>query len=156
MDSKRVSCFEPFSALTKARLGDQSALAFLGGEVRETLKLGVGPESCTVYQYYMTYYDAACLHGALAMLALESREGPSAERQRVVQQDLERALDLLEKSLATGELKVTIPLDEIRKELLLDPLRSHPRFHLLMMDLEFPGAPFVPRPDPEKNHSTPR
>ena len=35
-----------------------------------------------------------------------------------------------------------IHLDEIRKERLLDPLRSHPRFQLLMMDLAFPDDPF--------------
>jgi hypothetical protein len=42
------------------------------------------------------------------------------------------------------EFKELIRLDEIRKETPLDPLRSHPRFQLLMMDLAFPEDPFQP------------
>jgi hypothetical protein len=147
--SKEGELFRAFHAVTKARLGDLSALASLGDEVHVVLRLGVNPESCTVYQYYMTYYDAACLHGALAMLALESREGPSSQRERVVQQHLERALDILEKSLAIGELKVTIPLDEVGQELLLDPLRSYPRFQFLMMDLAYSDDPFDAKAAPK-------
>ncbi len=37
-----------------------------------------------------------------------------------------------------------IRLDEMRKESLLDPLRTNPRFQLLMMDLAFPDDPFAP------------
>ena len=39
-------------------------------------------------------------------------------------------------------IKGEIRLDEMRRQPLLDPLRSHPRFQLLMMDLEFPDDPF--------------
>ena len=53
----------------------------------------------------MTYYDAACIHAALAKLALEDQEKPLAERQRLAQRDLDRALELLDKARATGEFK---------------------------------------------------
>ncbi len=35
-----------------------------------------------------------------------------------------------------------IRLDEVQRDPTLDPLRSHPRFQLLMMDLAFPDNPF--------------
>ena len=90
----------------------------------------------------MIYYDAACIHAALAKLALQDQGKPPAERQRLAQSDLERALELLDKARAAGEFKGMIHLDEVRRERLLDPLRSHPRFQLLMMDLAFPDDPF--------------
>jgi hypothetical protein len=58
--------------------------------------------------------------------------------------DIEHALDLLEKARSTGEFKSNVLLDEVRREPLLDPLRTNPRFQLLMMDLEFPDNPFQP------------
>jgi len=90
----------------------------------------------------MVFYDAACIHAALARLALEDQEKPSSERRRLADRDMERALELLDKARATGEFKGMIRLDEVRRETLLDPLRTNPRFQLLMMDLEFPDSPF--------------
>jgi hypothetical protein len=52
---------------------------------------------------------------------------------------------LLDKARSSGEFKEMIHLDEVRKEALLDPLRSHPRFQDLMVDLAFPDDPFVSR-----------
>ena len=92
-------------------------------------------------RYLLLYYDAACLQAAVAKHALETRERLTAEQRWLVQQDLDRALELLDKARASFEFK-RIGLDEIRKEPLLDPLRTDPRFQLLMMDLAFPDNPF--------------
>jgi serine/threonine-protein kinase len=132
--------FRAFHALTRARLGDPSDLIRWGDQVREILRLP-GPPAQPVYSYYMLYYDAACLQAALARLTLEERERPAAERQRLARRDLERALDLLEESRSHTE---PIDLAEIRTEPTLEPLRSHPRFRLLMMDWAFPDDPFRP------------
>ena len=141
--------FRAFHALTKARLGDPSALAVLGDQVRETLRTGLKQNS--IYTgYYMTYYDAACIHSALARSALEDQGQPPADR------DIEHALDRLDKAREFGEFKKMIRLDEVRKETLLDPLRTNPQFQLLMMDLEFPDDPFRPGHDQDKNTSISR
>jgi tetratricopeptide (TPR) repeat protein len=121
--------FRAFHALTRARLGDRSYLVSLADELRETLKLGAGQEHCDYYRYYMTYYDAACVHAGLA---------------RPASPDGERALELLGKARATGEFRRMIRLDEVRREALLDSLRADPRFQLLMMDVAFPDDPFRP------------
>ncbi len=68
-----VDLFRAFHALTKARLGDLSALALLGDQVRETLKFGL-KEKSKYYRLLYAYYDAACIHSALAKRALEDRE----------------------------------------------------------------------------------
>jgi hypothetical protein len=141
---KEREIFRAFQGLTKARLGDLSVLAHLADEVRETLKLGAGPDNSLTYGFWMNCYDAACIHAALAKWALQDRERPPAERQRLAQQDLDQALDLLDRARAVGEFTGQIPLDEIRRESLLDPLRPHPRFQLLMLDLAFPEGPFGP------------
>jgi eukaryotic-like serine/threonine-protein kinase len=135
-----------FRALTKARLGDLSALALLGDQVRDVLKTGAsrGGASTANSMFYMLWYDVACVHAALANLADQDRRKPLVVRESLAQRDRERALDLLDKARLEGELKQLIPLDEIRRELLLDPLRSHPRFQLLMFDLAFPDDPFRP------------
>jgi eukaryotic-like serine/threonine-protein kinase len=127
-----------FHALTKARLGDLSALARLGEQPRATVIERTGTRA----GYWMTYYDAACVHAALAQLVLHDHGKSPAEHQPRAQRDLERALELLDKARETGEFKGTIGLDEVRRERLLDPLRSHPRFQLLWMDLAFPDSPF--------------
>ena len=127
-----------FHALTKARLGDLSALARLGEQVRATLRERTGFQS----GYWVTYYDAACVHAALARLALQDQGKPLAERQQLAQRDLDRTLDILDKARATGEFKGMIRLDEVRRDPTLDLLRAHPRFQLLMMDLAFPDNPF--------------
>jgi len=134
--------FGAFHALTKSRLGDLSALAVLGEKVREIVQAGAGYQGAGIYEYYMSYYDAACVYAALARLALQDQGKPPADRQQPAQRDLDRALELLDKASATGEFKGMIHLDEIRREPLLDPLRSRPRFQLLMMDLAFPDSPF--------------
>jgi serine/threonine-protein kinase len=139
---KAGELFRAFHALTKARLGDLSALALLGDQVRNTLKVGTGREGGFVYGYWMAYCDAAYLHAALATLALRDQGQPPDERQRLADQDLDRALELLDKSRATGEFRRKSRRDEIRREPFFDPLRSHPRFQLLMMDLAFPDSPF--------------
>jgi len=137
--------FQAFHTLTKARLGDLSALELLGDQVRETVKRGAGPDTSNQFQgYTMTYYDAACIHAALAVLALKDQAIPLSERLRRADRDLERSLELLEKARSNQEFKEMIRLDEVRRERLLDPLRSDPRFQLLMMDLAFPDNPFGP------------
>ena len=57
----------------------------------------------------MMYYDAACVHAALAQLALQDQGKPPAERQQLAQRDLDRTLELLDKARATGEFKGTDP-----------------------------------------------
>jgi len=141
--AKVSDLFRAFHALTRARLGDLSVLALLGDEVRETLRVG-GFHGSIYLGYYITYYDSACIHSALAKRALEDQGQPPGERRRLADRDLERALELLDKARANGEFKGMIRLDEIRREPLLDPLRSNPRFQLLMMDLAFPDNPFRP------------
>jgi serine/threonine-protein kinase len=143
-DIRPGELFRSFHALTRARLGDLSALARQRDEIREILKVGAGLDMKSPYIYYMLYYDAACIHTALVRLALQDQRKPPAERQRLARPDKERALELLSKARASGEFKTAIPLDEVRKETLLDPLRSDPRFQDLMMDLEFPDDPFRP------------
>jgi hypothetical protein len=139
--TRQGELFRAFHALTKARLGDLSALAFVDREIRDTFT--GGQAGARVYSFYaMSCYDAACLFAALAKLSLQDQGRTVAERQRLSHRDLERALDFLDRMRAPGELGKMIPLDEIRNEPLLDPLRSHPRFQLLMMDLAFPDSPF--------------
>ena len=144
--TREEELFRAFHALTKARLGDLSELALLGEQVRDIVKAGAGQGGETIYNYWMFYYDAACVHAALAQTGAPGPERrPPAERQRLAHRDLDRALELLDKARAAGEFKGTIRLDEVRRERLLDPLRSHPRFQLLMMDLAFPDNPFGPQ-----------
>jgi len=152
---KEYSLARAFHALSKAHLGDLSALALLGDEVRDILKAGAGHKS-TGYFYWMHSYDAACVHAALAKLALQDERKPPAERQRLAQRDLDRALDFLEMMLEPGEFKRAISLADIGTEPLLDPLRSYPRFQLVMMDLAFPDNPFRPLLDQDKDSSISR
>jgi hypothetical protein len=147
--SRDEEVFRLFHALTEARRGDLSELALLGDQARDILKTGAG-SVITVYYYWMIYYDAACVHAGLSQLALRDQGRPPVERRRLAAADLERALELLDKARAAGELQGGISPDgaimpeEYRREPLLDPLRSHPRFQLLMMDLAFPADPFRP------------
>ena len=148
-ETRAGELFRAFHALAKARIGDLSALGLIRDEIRETLKIGAGFQSESPYVYYMIYYDAACIHAALAGLALQDQGGSRAERQRFADRDLESAVELLDKARATGEFEGAVKCDEIRRERLLDPLHSHPRFQLLMMDLTFPSDPFDARPAPQ-------
>jgi eukaryotic-like serine/threonine-protein kinase len=154
-DTMYGDLFRAFHALTRARIGDLSALALLGDQVRETLRLGVRHNS-TYTGYYMIYYDAACIHSALAKRALEDQGQPPAERRRLADRDLDRTLDLLDKARATGEFKGMIRLDEVRRDPTLDLLRADPRFQLLMMDLAFPDNPFGLWRDQDKDASISR
>ena len=70
----------------------------------------------------MLSYDAACLHAALAQRTLQDQAKPQAERQRLAQQDLERAMEYLDRARSDGDFKGPISLDEVRRERLLDPL----------------------------------
>ena len=141
--SNTSELFRAFRALARARLGDFTLLAVSGEAIRAALKLGASPETCSVYGYYMAYYDAACIHAALAKQALENRLLTPAQRQAFSKRDLDRSLELLDKARANGDFQGMIHLDEIRREAILGPLRSDPRFQLLMMDLAFPDSPFA-------------
>jgi eukaryotic-like serine/threonine-protein kinase len=140
---REAELFAAWQALTKARLGDLSALALLGDQVRDTVKAGAGLQGLSTYIGWMTYYDGACICAALAKLAAEHQEKPSSEWRRLADPDIERALELLDKARTTGEFKGMIKLNEARGERLLDPLRANPRFQLLMMDLAFPDDPIA-------------
>ena len=144
-DIKPGELMRAFHTLTSARLGDLSALRRLGNEVREVLNVGAGGDEPSPYVYYMTYYDAASVHATLARLALDDQTKPLAERQPLAQQDLDRALKLLERARATGEFKGMIRLEEVRRDPTLDLLRKDRRFQLRMMDLAFPDSPFGSR-----------
>jgi tetratricopeptide (TPR) repeat protein len=141
--TRNEELFRAFHALAKARQGDLSELALLGSQIRRTMA-NAGQAGMRTYTYWMTCYDGACIHAALAKLVLQEQGKPAGERHRLAQQDLTRALNLLDQMREIGELRDLIHLDEIRGERLLDPLRSHPRFQLLMMDLAFPEEPFRP------------
>jgi hypothetical protein len=143
-DSRAGELFRAFHAMARAHLDDLSALALLRNEVRDILRIGAGFDSKSPYVYYMCYYDASCIQAALAKLALQDQGKPPAERQRLADLDLERSMDFLDKARTAGEFDTgAIRLDEVRRETLLNPLRSHPRFQLLTMDLAFPVAPFA-------------
>jgi tetratricopeptide (TPR) repeat protein len=140
--SRGEELYQAFHALTKARLGDLSELALRRDEICNTVNAGTGVGRSSVYGYVMLYYDAACVHAALAQLAAQDKKSLPAERRRVADRDIRRALELLDTAHATGEFKGWYRLDTVRSERLLDALRAHPKFQLLMMDLEFPDDVF--------------
>jgi serine/threonine-protein kinase len=142
--SQEEGLFRVFRALTKARMGDLSELGLLGDQARKALEGGAGP-SHPIYDYFMLYYDAACVHCALAIDIISGVKNEKPEIRELAKRDLDRAFELLDSSRSSGELKSAIPPEEIRGEKLLAPLRSDPRFQLLMMDLAFPENPFGSR-----------
>jgi tetratricopeptide (TPR) repeat protein len=81
------------------------------------------------------YYLAGC-HALLGGVAgtpgcdLTAAEG---------QAELERAMDTLRRANSAGYR----PVDWMRRDTALAPLRSRPDFQLLMMDLSFPAEPFA-------------
>ena len=98
---KAAELFRAFQALTRnPPLGDLSALALLDDQVCNTLELGTGRDALTALNFWMTYYDAACVHSALAKLALRDQGKPPDERQRLAQSHFERAMNLLDRLLA--------------------------------------------------------
>jgi eukaryotic-like serine/threonine-protein kinase len=155
-DIKTSELFRIYCALAKARLGDLSALGLLEKTVQEVLNAGALHQMASPYNWYMIYYDGACLRAALAKLALQDQGRSSAERQERAGADIEAALKLLDKAREAGEFKGAVKTDEIRRESLLDPVRSHPRFQLLMMDLAFPDHPFGLKAGLDENASTVR
>ena len=126
--NRHSELFRAFHALTKARLERSVGPGSRGSrDARHTFTGGMAGRR--VYHFFwMNCYDTACLFAALAKLSLQDQGRTVEERQRLYQRDLERALDLLDRMRAPGEYGKSIPLDEIRKEPLLDPLRANPRF----------------------------
>jgi hypothetical protein len=53
--------------------------------------------------------------------------------------ELDRAMEILRRAIAAGYREV----DRMRRDPNLDPLRSRLDFQLRLMDLAFPGDPFV-------------
>ena len=142
-DTMYGELFRAFRALTSARLGDSSPLALLADEVRETLRLGAGSDGPKKYTgYYITNFDASCIHSALAGRTLDDKAKPLENRRQLAEGDIASALRFLDRARITGEFHSMISLDELRREPLLDPLRSDPRFRALLLDLEFPDNPF--------------
>ena len=127
-----------FQALTKARLGDLSALTRLGEQVRDYSQ-GQGRLSSRLLDHLLR---CGLRPRGTGTTALQHQTKQLTERQPLAQQDLDRTLALLDQARSTGEFKGMIRLDEIRREPTLDVLRSNRRFQLLMMDLAFPDNPF--------------
>ena len=150
-DTRSLEVYWAFHALAKARLGDLSELAHMEHRVRDVLSV---PDPDSAARYHMLFFDEACLAAALAKLARDDRVRPPAQQTRSAQADLDRALAFLDRARAVGEFQRDIRPDEVQRERLLDPLRSDPRFQLLMMDLEFPDDPFGRRLDQDTNNST--
>ncbi len=80
-------------------------------------------------------YNLACAHAQLAGIAAEPGSGMTAAEGRA-QADL--AMHWLRQAVAAGYRDVAL----MRSDTDIRPLRSHPDFQLLMMDLEFPADPF--------------
>jgi tetratricopeptide (TPR) repeat protein len=81
-------------------------------------------------------YNLSCSHAMLASLAAEPNSGMTAVEGRA---EADRAMDCLRQAVAAGYRKLIF----LRTDTDLDPLRSRDDFRLLMIDLEFPDAPFV-------------
>ncbi len=79
------------------------------------------------------FYDLACAYSLCSVL-LSSDEPTTGERESCAG----RAVKALRRAVATGYND----LGQIRRDRLLDPLRSHRDFQDLMMDLSFPADPF--------------
>ena len=103
--------FRVFRALTKARLGDLSALALLGDQVGDLLKVGEGARGVSAAStfYCMLSYDAACVHAALAQRTLQDQGKPHAERQRLAGQDLQARRGALGQGAVGGGLQGVDP-----------------------------------------------
>jgi tetratricopeptide (TPR) repeat protein len=82
------------------------------------------------------YYLAGC-QALLGGVAGTAGSSVSAEEG---QAELKRALDTLHRTIAAGYR----PVDWIKRDPDLAPLRSRLDFQLLLMDLSFPAEPFVP------------
>ena len=66
--TKEEEILQAFNALTKARMGDLSDMALLGDKVRDRLEGRTRQEGENLYHGDILYYDAACIHAALAGL----------------------------------------------------------------------------------------
>jgi serine/threonine-protein kinase len=81
-------------------------------------------------------YNLACTYSSLADIAAKPGSGLTAAEG---QAEADRAMEWLHRAVAAGYRNVAL----MRKDDGLDPLRSRLDFQLLMMDLEFPDAPFA-------------
>jgi serine/threonine-protein kinase len=130
----------------------QSALAFnltaVGGihhkvgrtaqavaSIRRAVAIWTRLSSRTPYDYY----NLCCSHAQLAGLAAEPNSGMTAAEG---QAEADRAMACLRQAITGGYRKLTV----LQTDHDLDPLRPRPDFQLLMMDLEFPDAPFALSP----------
>ncbi len=140
--SRFRDAYQLLHALTSARLGDLAPLERNEAAIRATLDARVGIETVARVNYWITHFDAACVHAALARLGDDDRH-PTADRRRAARADYEQAQDHLEKARGAGDFQGINTPDEVRRDPTLDILRSDPRFRLLMMDLTFPADPIA-------------
>jgi tetratricopeptide (TPR) repeat protein len=91
-----------------------------------------------VHPWAAWYFDAACLHAALAGLAGQDGSGVSASEGA---SEAETAMALLRQAVALAYRSAAF-----RYEDALDPLRDRDDFKLLLMDLAFPAEPFAAAP----------
>ncbi len=140
--SRFRDAYQLLHALTSARLGDLAPLERHEAAIRATLDARVGIETAARTGYWITHFDAACVHAALARLGDDDRH-PTADRRRAARADYEQAQGHLEKARAAGDFQGITSLDEVRRDPTLDILRSDPRFQILMMDLSFPADPIA-------------
>ncbi len=85
------------------------------------------------------WFLCASAHASLSALAGQAGSGVSTAE---ATSEADAAMTMLHKAVATGYHTA----DAYRTEDALDPLRSRDDFRLLLMDLEFPAAPFAPGP----------
>jgi tetratricopeptide (TPR) repeat protein/tRNA A-37 threonylcarbamoyl transferase component Bud32 len=81
----------------------------------------------------MLLYDLACAHSMWSVAGQDGGITPSEREARG-----RRAIAALRRAVTAGHRD----LSHVRRDPVLDPLRSHPEFQLMMMDLEFPADPF--------------
>ena len=138
--SRFRDAYQLLHALTSARLGDLAPLERNEAAIRATLDARVGIETVARVNYWITHFDAACVHAALA--ARRRRPAPDG-RPASGRAGRLRSQDHLEKARGAGDFQGINTPDEVRRDPTLDILRSDPRFRLLMMDLTFPADPIA-------------
>ena len=80
--TKDEELFRDLSVLTKARLGDLSALALLGDQVRDMMRAESGRGGASNTLHIMLCYDAACVHAALGESGRSRTSGKPPARKR--------------------------------------------------------------------------
>ncbi len=141
LDSRHRDAHHLLHALNAAHMGNLEPLRRHEEMIRATLLDRAGIANMSK-GFWITCFDSACIHASLVKVRVSENQGSPANRQRTARAEIERALDYLEKSHATGEFKGYHNLDQLRRDPTLDILRSEPRFQILMMDLSFPDDPF--------------